>query len=180
MLLVRNRAALVIMNDCKYVVPGNLEGAHNAAFSPRALPLFFSPSVRSLFSAGQPRGGGEVSYSFDPVSFPASVSRIGYSSEFSPVSAPFLFHRYDTDFPADREIGPRYFYLRSMRYERATRSRLFPRNSVSRSVRVCSSLKKEGRDGGEYKLYTQSVSRIVLCGRGRGTNDTSREQEGGN
>lgn len=189
-LLVRNRAALVIMNDCKYtsfqVTWSTMPRFHRVP-PPLVLPSFFSlhPYAR-FFRRGNPREEGMVSYSFDFVRVVSRICFAGYSSEFSPVSARFLFHRYDTIFLPTGNRPP--LFLPSIRaYERATRSRLFPRNSVSRSVRFVRWWETEREGGERYKLYTLFAERfpdrfVSWRTRGRGTNDTSREGvgEGGN
>lgn len=148
---------------------------------PLMLPSFFSlhPYAR-FFRRGNPREEGMVSYSFDFVRVVSRICFAGYSSEFSPVSARFLFHRYDTIFLPTGNRPP--LFLPSIRaYERATRSRLFPRNSVSRSVRFVRWWETERERGRErYKLYTLFAERfpdrfVSWRTRGRGTNDTSRE-----
>lgn len=153
-LLVRNRAALVIMNDCKYtsfqVTWSTMPRFHRVP-PPLVLPSFFSlhPYAR-FFRRGNPREEGMVSYSFDFVRVVSRICFAGYSSEFSPVSARFLFHRYDTIFLPTGNRPP--LFLPSIRaYERATRSRLFPRNSVSRSVRFVRWWETE-REGGEVQV----------------------------
>lgn len=166
-LLVRNRAALVIMNDCKYtsfqVTWSTMPRFHRVP-PPLVLPSFFSlhPYAR-FFRRGNPREEGMVSYSFDFVRVVSRICFAGYSSEFSPVSARFLFHRYDTIFLPTGNRPP--LFLPSIRaYERATRSRLFPRNSVSRSVRFVRwwETEREGGRGTSCTRSSQSVSRIVL------------------
>lgn len=151
---------------------------------PLVLPSFFSlhPYAR-FFRRGNPREEGMVSYSFDFVRVVSRICFAGYSSEFSPVSARFLFHRYDTIFLPTGNRPP--LFLPSIRaYERATRSRLFPRNSVSRSVRFVRWWETERERGRErYKLYTLFAERfpdrfVSWRTRGRGTNDTSREGVG--
>lgn len=180
-LLVRNRAALVIMNDCKYtsfqVTWSTMPRFHRVP-PPLVLPSFFSlhPYAR-FFRRGNPREEGMVSYSFDPVSFPASVSPVIRAN----------FHRYrhgffstdTTRFSCRREIGPRYFYLRSV-HMNGRRGRGF---FLEIPFRVPFGLFAGGRQrerGERYKLYTLFAERfpdrfVSWRTRGRGTNDTSRE-----
>lgn len=103
------------------------------AYSLPPPPSFFSPSVRSLFSATQGRGGDGFVFVFG-LSFPASVV---IRREFSPfVSAPFLFHR-------RRKIGPHFYsHLRSMvdiskflfGFARSPFPRSLPASGTSRGV----------------------------------------------
>lgn len=114
-LLVRNRAALVIMNDCKYT-SFQVTWSTMPRFHPRpscSPPFFLSIRTLAFFGGGtQGRRGWFRIRSISSVSFPASVSPVIRAN----------FHRYrhgffstdTTRFSCRREIGPRYFYLRSV------------------------------------------------------------------